>query len=357
MENLGLKKNFWDGRSVLLTGHTGFKGGWAASLLNMLGAKVHGLSLPPTKASRFFNSVGVDGLVVSNEYVNIKNYDDCLRVIDAAEPEILIHMAAQPLVRASYSYPLETYHVNVMGTANILEAVRQVDTVEAVVNVTTDKCYKNNEWDWPYRECEALGGYDPYSSSKACSEIVSAAYRDSFFSEKGGQLATARAGNVIGGGDWSEDRLLPDILRAIDADENIVIRSPSSVRPWQHVLEPVTGYLLLAQKLMEEKNKFDSAWNFGPEESDCWSVGGVASKVCELLEYSDWTAPATKGPHEASFLKLDSSKAKMRLGWRPRWHVDTALQKTIEWHQDFRQEKDMYQTTINQILSYQKDNI
>ena len=355
MENLGLKADFWSGKRVLVTGHTGFKGGWTSLVLTMLGAKVHGLSLPPTDDSIFFNSVGVDRFVASNDYVNIKNYDDCLRIINAAKPEILIHMAAQPLVRLSYSSPIETYAVNVMGTANILEATRNLASVEAIVNVTTDKCYKNNEWEWPYRECEALGGYDPYSSSKACSEIVSAAYRDSFMRPKGVQLATARAGNVIGGGDWSKDRLLPDILRAIDANKNIVIRSPASIRPWQHVLEPVVGYLLLAQKLSEEKSKFDSAWNFGPEVNDCWSVGDVASKVCEFSGYPDWIAPSVKQPHEASFLKLDSSKAKSRLGWRPRWHVDTALKKTIEWHKDFKLERDMYESSVNQILSYQEN--
>lgn len=357
MENLGLDQKFWDGRKVLLTGHTGFKGGWATLLLKMLGARVYGLSLAPTDASRFFNAVGIDRLVKSNEYANIKNYDDCLRVMKASAPEVIIHMAAQPLVRASYSNPLETYFVNVMGTANVLEAARQVDTVQAIVNVTTDKCYKNNEWEWSYREGEPLGGYDPYSSSKACSEIVSAAYRDSFFNDKGVQLATARAGNVIGGGDWSEDRLLPDILRSIDADEKIIIRSPSSIRPWQHVLEPVTGYLLLAQKLVEDRNIFASAWNFGPEENDCWSVGKVTSKVCEIVQYSDWVSPVAKKPHEASFLKLDSSKAKTRLGWHPRWHVDMALQKTVDWHQDYMQQKNMHDSTVKQILSYQKDSI
>jgi CDP-glucose 4,6-dehydratase len=357
MENLGLDQNFWDGRKVLLTGHTGFKGGWATLLLTMMGARVFGLSLPPTDASRFFNAVGIDRLVKSNEYANIKNYDDCLRIMKASAPEVIIHMAAQPLVRESYLNPLETYFVNVIGTANILEAARQVDSVKAIVNVTTDKCYKNNEWEWSYRESEALGGYDPYSSSKACSEIVSAAYRDSFFNEKGVQLATARAGNVIGGGDWSKDRLLPDILRSIDVNEKIIIRSPLSVRPWQHVLEPITGYLLLAQRLAGEKNKFNSAWNFGPEENDCWPVSRVVSKICEITEHAVWTAPGAQQPHEASFLKLDSSKAKTKLGWQPRWHVDTALEKTVEWHQDFKLEKDMYESTINQILSYQRDII
>ena len=357
MENLGLDRKFWDGRRVLLTGHTGFKGGWIALLLKMLGARIHGLSLPPNKNSIFFNSVGIDRLIESNKYADIKNYDDCLKIMRACEPEIIIHLAAQPIVRESYSNPLETYSVNILGTANILEGARQLDTVKAIVNVTTDKCYKNNEWDWSYREDEPLGGYDPYSSSKACSEIVSSAYRDSFFSETGIQLATARAGNVVGGGDWSKDRLLPDILRSIDVNKKITIRSPLSVRPWQHVLEPVTGYLILAQKLVEFKNKFDTAWNFGPEEVDCWSVGRVASKVCQIMEYPEWISTDIVQPHEASFLKLDSSKAKNRLGWRPRWHVETALEKSVQWHQDFKQEKDMYQSTINQILSYQKNGI
>jgi len=356
MENLGLKVDFWSGKRVLLTGHTGFKGGWTSLMLTMLGAEVHGLSLPPTGDSMFYNSVAMERRISGSTYSDITSYQSCLDVIKEFKPNIIIHMAAQALVRVSYSSPLETYMTNVMGVANILEAARQVESVKVIVNVTTDKCYKNNEWLWPYRENDALGGHDPYSSSKACAEIISAAYRDSFFANSGVQLATARAGNVIGGGDWSKDRLLPDILRAIDGNKKIAIRSPDSIRPWQHVLEPVVGYLLLAQKLSKEKSKFDSAWNFGPEENDCWSVGDVASKVCELSGYPDWIASSLKQPHEASFLKLDSSKAKSRLGWMPRWHVDTALKKTIEWHKDFKLERDMYESSVNQILSYQ-DNI
>lgn len=357
MEIVGLNKNFWAGRNVLITGHTGFKGGWTSLLLSMMGAKIHGLSLEPTKDSRFYNSVGISKLITSEEFCNIKDFSNCFKVIKATMPEIIIHMAAQPLVRESYLNPLETYFVNAMGTANLLEAARCSDSVEAIVNVTTDKCYKNNEWEWSYRESEHLGGHDPYSSSKACSEIISAAYRDSYFNEKGIQLATARAGNVIGGGDWSKDRLLPDILRSIDSNSDIIIRSPEAIRPWQHVLEPVTGYLLLAQNLFEKKDQFSSAWNFGPEENDCWTVGRVASEICRIIKTKDWIAPSIKQPHEATFLKLDSSKAKMKLDWHPKWHVDTAIQKTVEWHNNFNEQKDMYKCSTNQILSYQEEII
>lgn len=353
MENLGLKKDFWSGKRVLLTGHTGFKGGWASLMLTMLGAKVHGLSLPPTEDSIFYKSVGIENRITGSTYSDITSYQSCLNVMEEFKPDIIIHMAAQALVRFSYSNPLETYMVNVIGVANLLEAARKVETIKIIVNVTTDKCYKNKEWVWPYRENEALGGHDPYSSSKACAEIISAAYRDSFFANNGVQLATARAGNVIGGGDWSKDRLIPDILRSLEANEVISIRSPSSIRPWQHVLEPVTGYILLAQKLGENQDVFSEAWNFGPEENDCWSVGKIVTRVCDITQNGSWDTPVIDQPHEASLLKLDSSKAKARLNWKPRWNVSEALKKTIEWYQKSLSGGDMYEFSVRQIMEYQ----
>jgi len=355
MEKLGLKEDFWSGKRVLLTGHTGFKGGWASLMLTMLGAKVHGLSLPPTEDSVFYKSVGIENRIAGSTYTDITSYQSCLDVMEEFKPDIILHMAAQALVRVSYSNPLETYMVNVIGVANLLEAARQVESVKVIVNVTTDKCYKNNEWLWPYRENEALGGHDPYSSSKACAEIISAAYRDSFFANNGVQLATARAGNVIGGGDWSKDRLIPDILRSLEANEIISIRSPSSIRPWQHVLEPVTGYILLAQKLGENQDVFSEAWNFGPEENDCWSVGKIVTRVCDITQKGSWDTPVIDQPHEASLLKLDSSKAKSRLGWMPRWNVSEALKKTIEWYQKSLSGDDMYEFSVTQIMEYQAD--
>ena len=353
MENLGLKVGFWSGKRVLLTGHTGFKGGWTSLMLTMLGANVHGLSLPQTENSVFYKSVGIEHRISGSTYSDITSYQSCLDVIEEFKPDIILHMAAQALVRVSYSNPLETYMVNVIGVANLLEAARQVESVKVIVNVTTDKCYKNNEWLWPYRENEALGGHDPYSSSKACAEIISAAYRDSFFAKSGVQLATARAGNVIGGGDWSKDRLVPDVLRALDVGETISIRSPSSIRPWQHVLEPISGYILLAQMLGENENKYSEAWNFGPEENDCWTVGRIVSHICKYTETGSWVSPKTEQPHEAGLLKLDSSKAKNNLGWTPKWHVGEALEKTIQWHQKFIDGEDMYDFSVAQIMEYQ----
>ena len=355
MENLGLSRDFWCGKRVLLTGHTGFKGGWTALMLKMLGAKIHGLSLPPAQDAKFFHLVDIGNMIDGNTFADIGDYQSCFDVIREFKPDVIIHMAAQALVRESYSYPLETYMTNVIGVVNVLEAVRQVESVEVVVNVTTDKCYKNNEWLWPYREDEALGGFDPYSSSKACSEIVSAAYRDSFLSQRGVRLATARAGNVVGGGDGSKDRLLPDLLRSLDTDTPISIRSPLAIRPWQHVLEPVTGYLMLAQKLGQSETSYSEAWNFGPEEVDCWTVGKVASHIFEMAGKGSWDSPSDAQPHEAQLLKLDSSKAKTRLGWRPKWRVNKALQKTIDWHKMSVSNSNMHDFSVEQIREYFAD--
>jgi CDP-glucose 4,6-dehydratase len=310
--------SFWQGKSVFLTGHTGFKGGWLALWLTHMGAKVYGYALNPPTESNFFSTTGLIIRLAGHTISDIQEASALLSAMQAAQPDIVLHLAAQPLVRYSYIDPVETYAVNVMGTVNLLEAVRKTESVKAVVNVTTDKCYENREWVWPYRENEAMGGFDPYSSSKACSELVTAAYRRSFFDSNKVSLASARAGNVIGGGDWAADRLIPDFLRALDLGQPLVIRSPLATRPWQHVLEPLSGYLALAQKLYEEGSSFADAWNFGPEETDAKPVQWIVEKLCSQIPHASWQCDASLQPHEASMLKLDSSKAKALLAWRPR---------------------------------------
>jgi len=277
----------------------------------------------------------------------------------AASPEIVIHMAAQPLVRDSYNVPAETYAINVMGTVNLLEAVRASKTVKAVINVTTDKCYENHEWDWGYRENEPLGGYDPYSNSKACSELVTSAYRSSYFNPReyarhGVGIASARAGNVIGGGDWAADRIIPDCIRAVLSGTPVQVRNPHAVRPWQHVLEPLTGYLMLAQRLFENGADFSEAWNFGPEDADAWPVEKLVGTFCAKWgEGASLAIDAGSHPHEAHYLKLDCSKARARLGWRPRLGLEHALDSIVVWTRDYRQQKDLRKTCLSQIEDYQ----
>jgi CDP-glucose 4,6-dehydratase len=269
-----------------------------------------------------------------------------------AKPSIIIHMAAQPLVRQSYITPVETFKTNIIGTVNLLEAARKIDTVEAIVNITTDKCYENKEQLKPYLENDKLGGYDPYSSSKACAELVSASYRNSFLRESGIKIATVRAGNVIGGGDWGTDRLIPDFLRAIDDGKKLFIRSPNAVRPWQHVLEPLSGYLVLAEKLVKNGNSFAEAWNFGPQENDSKTVSWVVDYLSQKIPNVQWDIDKTKQPYEASLLLLDSSKARSRINWKPRWSLEIALDKIIEWHQAWKEKKLMAEISISQIDSY-----
>jgi CDP-glucose 4,6-dehydratase len=323
---------FYRGQRVFVTGHTGFKGGWLVTWLKAMGAQVTGFALPPHNPPSFFDAARVaDGI----EHVtgDIRGLPAVFSAIAKAQPSIVFHMAAQPLVRRSYQDPVSTYASNVMGTVHVLEAVRQVASVRAVVVVTSDKCYENREWIWGYRENEAMGGFDPYSSSKGCAELVTAAYRRSFFSNGQTAVATARAGNVIGGGDWSDDRLIPDIVRAVLKNEAVVIRNPSAVRPWQHVLEPLSGYLLLAQRLVEGSGPWADAWNFGPNPGDDITVEDLARQALafwrrgELVVHSDPNAP-----HEAGILRLDSSKAGSRLGWRPTLSVQQAVEWTIEWY-------------------------
>ena len=349
--------SFWQGKSVFLTGHTGFKGGWLAIWLTHLGAKVYGYALNPPTENNFFSTTGLISRLAGHTISDVRDASALVSAIQAAQPDVVLHLAAQPLVRHSYIDPVETYAVNVMGTVNLLEAVRKTGSVRAVVNVTTDKCYENREWVWPYRENEAMGGFDPYSSSKACSELVTAAYRRSFFESNKVSLASARAGNVIGGGDWAADRLIPDFLRALDVGQPLVIRSPLATRPWQHVLEPLSGYLALAQKLYEEGSSFADAWNFGPEETDAKPVQWIVEKLCSQILNASWQCDASPQPHEANMLKLDSSKAKALLAWRPRWNLQTALQMTLAWHLAWKEDSDMADISIEQIHQYEAASI
>jgi CDP-glucose 4,6-dehydratase len=350
--------SFWRGKRVFLTGHTGFKGSWLSLWLQQLGAELTGYSLqPPTQPSLF------DKAVVGREMRSIiGDIRDSVKLISAVRevaPHIVIHMAAQPLVRRSYADPVETYTTNVMGTVHLLEAVRQCNSVRAVVNVTTDKCYENREWLWPYRENEAMGGYDPYSSSKGCAELVTAAYRNSYFNtndfaQHQVALASARAGNVIGGGDWAQDRLVPDIMAAFARNEPVLIRNPHAVRPWQHVLEPLRGYLMLAERLFIDGSSYAEAFNFGPREDDVQSVDWIVRQLA--VEWSDsamWRVDGANHPHEASMLRLDISKALHQLAWRPVLDLNAGLQLTVNWIRADIDGQDMHAYTVAQINDYQ----
>jgi CDP-glucose 4,6-dehydratase len=349
--------SFYSGRKIFVTGHTGFKGSWLCLWLHRLGADVTGYALDPPTEPNLFDLCGIGNLVRS-VVADVRDGDSLKKRMAEAGPEIVIHMAAQPLVRDSYEMPVDTYAVNVMGTVNVLEAARSCGGVKAVVIVTTDKCYENREREWAYRENEPLGGYDPYSSSKACSEIVTAAYRRSFFgggkfSTHGAAIASARAGNVIGGGDWARDRLVPDCVRSLLRGEEIRIRNPHAVRPWQHVLEPLSGYLTLAERLCREGARFGEAWNFGPGEEDARSVEWVVKRICgEWGENARYAVDAGDHPHEAHFLKLDSTKARTELGWLPRWNLETAIGKTVEWTRGYRDGGDLGRLCGEQIRDY-----
>ncbi len=347
-----VRPSFWRGRRVLLTGHTGFKGAWMALWLQSLGAVVRGVALaPPDGPSLFVAARVAEGM--EHRVADIRDLAAVSSLVNEFKPEVVIHMAAQPLVRASYREPVETFSTNVMGTVHVLEAARQAGSVRAIVNVTTDKCYENRELGAAYRESDALGGRDPYSSSKACAELVSAAYRQSFLDESGIFLATARAGNVIGGGDWSEDRLVPDLLRALAAGEAVHIRNPHAVRPWQHVLEPLSGYLLLCERLCEQGQPAACAWNFGPRAEDARDVGSLATALCERWGAgAKWVSDRREGPHEATLLMLDSGKASRHLAWNPRWTLDQALDRTVDWHRAWLRGEDMRAVCLRQIGDY-----
>lgn len=348
---------FWNGKRVLITGHTGFKGSWLSIWLQSMGAVLRGAALEPATAPSMFEIANVEKGMESC-ILDIREFDKVRECIADFQPEIIFHMAAQPLVRLSYNQPIDTYATNVMGTLHVLEAARSVDCVKAIVNVTTDKCYENREWVWGYREDEPMGGHDPYSSSKGCVEIASESYRRSFLGQAGIAMATARAGNVIGGGDWSLDRLLPDILRSISLSKPVDIRSPKSIRPWQHVLEPLSGYLVLAECLYGEGGQgFSEGWNFGPEEQDARSVEWIVDKVCNVWsDNASWVTEGGQHQHEANFLKLDIAKARQRLDWAPRWNLEIAIEKTIEWHRAWIDGKDLNSLSLKQIDSFLASN-
>jgi CDP-glucose 4,6-dehydratase len=345
-------RRFWNGRRVLVIGNTGFKGSWLSLLLHRLGAKVIGLSLPPPTQPSLFALAGLADLVPTIQ-VDIRDFPRLRGAVAELQPDMLFHLAAQALVRTSYREPVETFATNVMGTVHVLEAVRSVTSVRSVIVVTSDKCYENREWPWAYRETEAMGGHDPYSSSKGCAELVTAAYRRSFLATVG--VATARAGNVIGGGDWAEDRLLPDCMRALGAGEAIAIRNPNAVRPWQHVLEPLCGYLKLAERLAADAVGFGDAWNFGPTDQEAKPAAWIASRIVERWgDGATWFHASGDAPHEAAALKVDASRARMRLGWAPRLRLDDALAWTVEWHRRLAAGEHALALTDQQIARYRE---
>jgi CDP-glucose 4,6-dehydratase len=350
--------NLWQGRKVFLTGHTGFKGGWLSLWLAGMGAQIRGYALDPSTDPNLFTVASV-AAALDDLRGDIRNYPDLESAMTEFRPEVVFHLAAQPLVRHSYADPLGTYATNVMGTAHVLEAVRKTPSVRAVVCVTTDKCYQNQEWVWPYRESDPLGGFDPYSSSKACAEIVSAAYRSSFFHLEPPQshqvaLATARAGNVIGGGDWSDDRLIPDLIRGFQAGQPVPIRRPKAVRPWQHVLEPLHGYILLAERLLKNHSQFASSFNFGPADGDAWPVERIATELASMWgDGASWLCDSDSGVHEAGYLRLDSSRARTELGWQPQLDIESALDWTMSWYRTWHEGGDMLRATREQIAKYE----
>ncbi|MDP2420239.1 CDP-glucose 4,6-dehydratase [Sediminibacterium sp.] len=346
--------DFWSGKKVFITGHTGFKGSWLSLWLQSIGAKVKGFALePPTNPSLFNEAKVASGMI--SEIGNINELGLLKKSMADFNPDVLIHMAAQPLVRLSYQQPIETYMTNVIGTANVLEAARSCANLKAIVSVTTDKCYENKEWAWGYRENEPMGGHDPYSSSKGCAELVTAAYRSSFFNGTNtANLASARAGNVIGGGDWAEDRLIPDILKAFEKKEPVIVRNPLATRPWQHVLEPLSGYLVLAQHLYSEGESFAEGWNFGPKDEDCKSVSWILDKMVSKWGHgASWELDKNNNPHEAGYLKLDCSKAATKLHWHPSWNLEYTLDSIINWYQNWLSGKNMQENCLQEIITYQ----
>ena len=355
-----MKTSFWNGKKVFVTGHTGFKGGWLCLWLQELGAKVTGYSLAPSSHPNFFKVAEVEDNM--NSIIgDIRDKDKLESILISTKPEIVFHLAAQPLVRRSYVDPVETYTTNIMGTINLFEGIRKVESIRSIVNVTTDKCYVNKEWYWGYRENEALGGIDPYSSSKACSEIITNTYRTCYFDNENNTLSkkfigSARAGNVIGGGDWSIDRIVPDIINSITNNTILNIRSPNSIRPWQHVLSPLSGYLLLAEKLYSGEKRFSDAFNFGPSDTDCktvkWIVKEFSNQWCTELKSN---IDSTNHPHEANILKLDSTKANSLLGWKPAWNIEESINSIVNWHKAYlnnENKTNMKLQSINQIKNY-----
>ena len=345
--------NFWKGKKVFLTGHNGFKGSWLSLWLQSMGAVVKGYSLNVNTEPSLFVEANVSKGMES-EVGDIRNLEQLTESMVSFSPDILIHMAAQPLVRLSYLEPVDTYTTNVIGTVNVLEAARKCSNLKAIVSVATDKCYENKEWEWGYRENEPMGGHDPYSSSKGCAELVTSSYRRSFFtSEHTASLASARAGNVIGGGDWAKDRLIPDILTAFEKSKPVVIRNPLSTRPWQHVLEPLSGYLVLAQQLYQNGDEFAEAWNFGPKDEDCKPVSWILDQMVKAWgNDASWSLDKNNNPHEAGFLKLDCSKAFQKLSWTPKWDLKFTLESIIKWHKVFISKGNIKLQCLEEIKRY-----
>lgn len=347
-------------RKILITGHTGFKGAWLSLWLHHLGSDVLGYALKPPTQPNLFDLCDLNAKITSIQG-DVRDFSRLKGVIQEHQPEIIFHLAAQALVRRSYSDPLETYSTNVMGTVHLLEAVRQIGGVRVIINVTSDKCYENREWVWGYRENDPMGGHDPYSSSKGCAELITTGYTKSYFhpdhyEEHGVSVASVRSGNVIGGGDWAEDRLLPDCMKALLENRSVVIRYPDAIRPWQHVLEPLSGYLLLGQHLYQDGPAFAGAWNFGPGDESAKPVRWVVERIVETWGgKACWEIDRSSHPYEAYTLKLDCSKAKLKLGWSPHWDLEIGLKKTIEWYKAYRNHDDVCVTTINQIGDYEKE--
>lgn len=348
-----INPTFWNKRSVFITGHTGFKGGWLALWLSELGARVYGYSLKPPTNPNFYDIINLESIIKRSFIGDVRDLSGIIKSMAEAKPSIIFHMAAQPLVLYSYSNPIETFTTNVIGTINVFEAARKNETVEAIINVTTDKCYENRESDQPYNENDRLGGYDPYSGSKACSEIATSVYRNSFLLHTKAKLASARAGNVIGGGDWASNRLIPDFFRSLEANKKLYIRSPQAVRPWQHVLEPLSGYLTLAEKLASNGNSFAEAWNFGPEQFNAKTVSWVLDQLSKQFINSNWEKQITNQQHETNLLKLDITKAKSKLGWKPKWNLETSIDNTVKWYQAYIKQQNMVEFTKKQIRDYQ----
>lgn len=351
-----MNPDFWNSKSVLITGHTGFKGSWLSLWLQKLGARVTGYALPANISPSMFEVTHVAEGMTSIEG-DICDLNHLKSIFREYSPEIVIHMAAQSLVRYSYQYPVETYTTNVIGTVNLFEAIRATPGIRAVLNVTSDKCYDNKEWNWGYRENEALGGYDPYSSSKACSELVTAAYRNSYFSNQDDSpvIASARAGNVIGGGDWAQYRLIPDIIKSLSASKPVYIRNPSAVRPWQHVLEPLNGYLTLLERMYESGTRFEGPWNFGPDSVDSMPVSWIADVLCR--QWSDdarWESDDASHPHEAGLLRLDSTRARIHLGWRPDISMTRRISQAADWYRAYQNQCDMHKYTMTELSEYEQ---
>jgi CDP-glucose 4,6-dehydratase len=351
---MGIDKEFWQGKKVLVTGHTGFKGGWLSTILTMLQADVSGLALSPDSEPNLFQSARINEGMTS--YIgDIRDLQLVKNVIEEVRPEIVFHLAAQSLVRESYLQPVETFSTNVLGTVHLLDVVRNNDSVRAFVCVTSDKCYENNGTVWSYKETEPMGGHDPYSASKGCAELAITAMRESFFENESCNIASARAGNVFGGGDWARDRLIPDLILAFAEGKQGLLRNPDYIRPWQHVLDPLSGYMMLAQGLWNEGEKYAEGWNFGPDQDSEISVSEIADQLVRIWDNdSSWASIDSKERHmkEANYLKLDCSKTKQKLGWKPRWNLEQGLKKTTDWYKAFLNGKDMHEYTQQQISTY-----